>query len=83
MLRIAVAEHKRSQTIKLERKIVGPFVEQLSPTWHSTEPLLGSEELHLESRRVALVASNGCQLLREIDEPRSSNRFASDAVFRQ
>jgi hypothetical protein len=66
MLRITVQEGDRAQTIKLEGKIAGPWVEEFDRTWHSLAPSLGSKELHLDLRGVAFVDAKGKQLLREI-----------------
>jgi hypothetical protein len=66
MLRITIRESASAETIQLEGKIVGPWVEELSRAWHSVEPLLGSRELHLDLRGIAFVDKEGRRLLREI-----------------
>jgi hypothetical protein len=66
MLRITIHEGAKAQTIQLEGKIVGPWVEEFNRTWHSLAPSLGSKELHLDLRGVAFVDVKGRQLLREI-----------------
>jgi hypothetical protein len=66
MLRITIHEGATTQTIQLEGKIVGLWVEELSRTWDSLAPLLGSKHLHLDLRSVAFVDDKGRQLLREI-----------------
>ena len=66
MLRITIHEGAKAQTIQLEGKIVGPWVEEFNRTWHSLVPSLGSKELHLDLRGVAFVDAKGAQLLREI-----------------
>jgi anti-anti-sigma regulatory factor len=66
MLRITIHESAKVQTIQLEGKISGPWVEELDRTWHSLAPSLGSKELHLDLRGVAFVDSKGRRLLQEI-----------------
>jgi anti-anti-sigma regulatory factor len=66
MLRITIQEGPTVQTIRLEGKIVGPWVEEFDRTWHSLELSLGPKELHLDLRGVSFVDARGRQLLREI-----------------
>jgi hypothetical protein len=66
MLRITIQEGAKDQTIKLEGKIVGPWVEEFKRSWDSLAPSLGSRKLHLDLRGVAFVDAKGQQLLREI-----------------
>lgn len=89
MLRITIEESEMAQTIKLEGKIAGPWVEELSSVWHSLQPSLGSKKLQLDIRSVAFVDRSGRQLLRDIyqktyacflaDSP-LTNYFADDAM---
>lgn len=89
MLRITIHEDARTQTIQLEGKIVGPWVEEFNRTWHSLSLSLGSKKLHLDLRNVAFVDAEGRQLLREIyqktnacflaDSP-LTRHFADDAM---
>lgn len=66
MLRITVAESESAETMKLEGKIAGPWVEELSRAWHELKPSLGQKQLKLDMRSVAFVDGKGRQLLREI-----------------
>jgi anti-anti-sigma regulatory factor len=66
VLRITINESAKAQTIQLEGKIVGPWVEEFSRTWNSLAASLGSKKLHLDLRGVAFVDAKGRQLLREI-----------------
>jgi hypothetical protein len=75
MLRITIHENATAQTIQLEGKIVGPWVEELSRAWHS---LATSKELHLDLRGVAFVDAEGRELLREIYQ-RTHAGFLSDS----
>ncbi len=78
MLRITVQEGERAQTIKLEGKIVGPWVQEFSRAWHSLAGSLGSKELHLDLCGVAFVDAKGRQLLREIYQ-RTNSSFLADS----
>ena len=78
MLRITVQEGERTQTIKLEGKIVGPWVEEFNRTWHSLMPSLSSKELHLDLCGVAFVDAKGRELLREIYQ-KANARFLADS----
>jgi hypothetical protein len=78
MLRITIHEGTKAQTIQLEGKIVGPWVEEVNRTWHSLAPSLGSKELRLDLRGVAFVSAKGRQLLREIYQ-KTNARFLADS----
>jgi hypothetical protein len=89
MLRITIQEGAKAQTIRLEGKIVGPWVEEFRRSWLSLAPLLGPRELHLDLRGVAFVDAKGRQLLREIYQQTSAcfladspltKYFAEDAM---
>ncbi len=66
MLRITIHETPNGQTIQLDGKIVGPWVEELSRVWNSLAPTLGSGKLQLDLRGVAFIDAHGRELLREI-----------------
>ena len=82
MLKITIAESKSGQTIKLEGKIVGPWVEELNRTWHSLTPSLGSKYLKFDLCNVAFVDDKGRQLLREIYQ-QTNARFLTDSPLTQ
>lgn len=66
MLRITIQEAENSQTLLLEGKIVGLWVEECDRTWHLLEPSLGSKKLQIDLRGVSFVDARGRQLLQEI-----------------
>jgi hypothetical protein len=66
MLRITIQEDPKAQTIKLEGKIVGPWVAELERTWTSLAPALGAKKLQLDLRDVAFADDKGRKVLREI-----------------
>jgi ABC-type transporter Mla MlaB component len=82
MLRITIRESAKGQTIQLEGKIVGPWVEELSRTWHSLAPALASKRLDLDLRDVAFVDTKGMQLLRQIYR-QSDASFLADSPLTQ
>ncbi len=78
MLRITVQNGEKAQTIKLEGKVVGPWVEELERTCQSVVRSLGARELHLDLRGVGLVDAKGRGLLREM-YLRTNARFLADS----
>ena len=80
MLRITIHEGSKVQTIQLEGKIAGPWVEELGCTWHSLAPSLGSKQLYLDLRGVAFVDAKGRQLLRA-DSPLT--QYLADNAMQQ
>jgi len=78
MLRITVQESEKAQSIKLEGKIVGPWVEELNSTWHSLKRSPGAMEVCLDLRGVSFVDAKGRQLLREIYR-KTNARFLADS----
>ena len=82
MLRITIHEGAKTQTIQLEGKIAGPWVEEFNRTWHSLAPSLGSKQLHLDLRGVAWVDAKGRQLLRDIYQKTNAS-FLADSPLMQ
>jgi ABC-type transporter Mla MlaB component len=78
MLRITVEDGEKNQTIKLEGKIAGPWIEEFERTCQSVLPSLGAKELHLDLRGVGYVDANGRALLREIYR-KTNARFLADS----
>lgn len=70
----------KAQTIQLEGKVTGPWVEELNSTWHSLAPSLDSKELHLDLREVAFVGGNGRRLLREIYQKTNASFLADSPL---
>jgi hypothetical protein len=66
MLRITLQENEKVQTIKLEGKIAGPWVEEFNRSWQSLEALPSSRQLQLDLREVGFVDAKGRDLLRKI-----------------
>ena len=53
-------------TIRLEGKLIGPWVEECHRAWESIREDLGSKKLRLDLRGVTFVDGSGTALLREI-----------------
>ena len=66
MLRITILGGQTIETILLEGKVAGPWVEEFDRTWRAHAPSLGSKKLQLDLRGVDFVDANGLRLLREI-----------------
>lgn len=82
MLRITVEEREETETIKLEGKIAGLWVEELNRTWHALTPSLGRKQLELDMRGVGFVDNRGRQLLREIYQ-QTNACFLADSPLMQ
>ncbi len=82
MLRITVEEREGAETIKLEGKITGPWVEEFNRTWNTLAPSLGRRQLELDMRGVGFVDVKGRQLLREIYK-QTNARFLADSPLMQ
>ena len=82
MLRITVHENERTQTIQLEGKIAGPWVDEFSNTWRSLAPSLGSRELRLDLRGVAFIDAEGKRLLRHIYRKSRASFLADSPLTR-
>ncbi|HEY8714994.1 MAG TPA: hypothetical protein VIM00_06405 [Candidatus Acidoferrum sp.] len=73
MLRISIQEEPQKQTILLEGKIAGPWVEEFDRAWRTLDNFSRLKELQLDLRGVAFVDENGRKLLRHIyDETHAS-----------
>ena len=80
MLRITVQEDAKEHVIRLEGKIVGPWVEEFARTWRSLELSRGSKDLRLDLRGVAFVDRKGQQLLHEIYEKTHASFLADSPL---
>jgi anti-anti-sigma regulatory factor len=65
MLRITIKASKEMQTIQLEGKIVGPWVEEFDRAWHALETDV-SKSLRLDLCGVDFVDDRGRRLLQDI-----------------
>jgi hypothetical protein len=65
MLKITIKDGETVQTIRLEGKIVGPWVEEFDRAWHAME-IDGSKQLRLDLCGVDFVDDRGRRLLQDI-----------------
>jgi ABC-type transporter Mla MlaB component len=82
MLRITVHNGEKTQTILLEGKISGLWVEELDRTWHNLAPEFGKKKLQLDLRGVDFVDAKGSKLLREIYRETNAS-FLTDSPLTQ
>jgi anti-anti-sigma regulatory factor len=66
VLKITINDSGSTQTILLEGKIVGPWVEEFKRVWRSLERSAGGKQLRLDLRGVGFVDEQGRRLLQEI-----------------
>lgn len=66
MLRITIHEDDESIGMKLEGRVAGPWVDELSRAWAETAKRLGKKTLSLDLRNVTFSDAGGKQALREI-----------------
>ena len=66
MLRITIQENENSMVIKLEGRIAGPYVAELSRVWGDRAPFPSTKKLTLDLHNVLNLDSYGRQVLREI-----------------
>src|ERR1700679_3318869 len=65
-LRITIQENAEAATIKLEGRIAGPWVAELSRVWVETAPQLALKNLSIDLRDVTYADGPGKQTLRGI-----------------
>jgi hypothetical protein len=68
------------QTIRLEGKIVGPWVEEFNRVWRSLELSAGAKQLRLDLRGVAFVDEEGKRLLQEIYQKTKASFLANSPL---
>jgi anti-anti-sigma regulatory factor len=66
MLRISVEPANGLVTIRLEGRVVGPWVDECDRAWRSVQADLGRKKVRLDLREVQFMDDRGTGLLREI-----------------
>ncbi len=66
MLRISVKSADGWVDMRLEGKVIGPWVEECQRTWESIRPELQAKKLRLDLRGMTFMDGRGTELLREI-----------------
>ncbi len=80
MLRITIENSGNAQTILLEGKIVGPWVEEFKRVWRGLERPAGARQLRLDLRGVAFVDEQGRRLLQEIYQETKASFLANSPL---
>ncbi len=65
-LRITINQSQQGAVIKLEGRIAGPWVAELSRTWTEHAPELAAKKLSLDLRDITYSDAKGTQALRDI-----------------
>jgi hypothetical protein len=65
-LKITVQNGSNATTLRLEGRVVGPWVNELDRTWRGLAPSLGSKKLSVDLRGVTYVDQAGRDLLADI-----------------
>ena len=65
-LRISINPSEQGTVIKLEGRVTGPWVGELSRTWKEQAPLLDRRKLILDLRDITFSDAAGTQVLRDI-----------------
>ncbi len=79
MLRITVRKAARSTALKLEGKLVGPWIEELEKTWHSVRSSPDGGRLLVDLGGVTFVDEPGEELLAEMDQ--GGVHFVADTLL--
>lgn len=80
MLKITINESGNTQTILLEGKIVGPWVEEFKGVWVSLKRSAGAKHLRLDLRSVTFVDEQGRRLLQEIYQETKASFLANSPL---
>lgn len=65
-LRISIQDDPEYVILKLEGRVVGPWVEELERAWRPLIPSLGAKKLRIDLRGVSYMDTNGRKILAEI-----------------
>ena len=76
-LKITVDEGQNATTIRLEGRVAGPMVDELSRTWCSLAPSLGRKNLVIDLHDVIFIDKAGVAVLAEIHS-KTGAQFRAD-----
>jgi anti-anti-sigma regulatory factor len=65
-LRITINHSDKSAVIKLEGRVAGPWVAELSRAWQENAPLIASRKLSLDLRDITYSDESGTRALSDI-----------------
>ena len=66
MLRITVQESDHTISMRLEGRVAGPWLAELSRAWDETAPRLGEKKFEIDLHNVTYSDAAGKELLRNI-----------------
>lgn len=66
MLRITVEQNSDAMTLKLEGRVAGPWVAELSRLWEDEAPRLNNRKLSLDLRATTYADASGIRVLKTI-----------------
>jgi anti-anti-sigma regulatory factor len=78
MLRITVNQEPKAATLRLEGRVVGPWVDELDRAWRSLAASLGSKKLFVDLCGVTYMDTAGQRILADIHKG-SSAKFLADS----
>ena len=82
VLRISVESTNSWVAMRLEGKVIGPWVEECHRAWESIRADLGSKQLRLDLRGVTFVNGRGTEMLREIQQASGAEVMADSPLTR-
>ena len=80
MLRITTTTESGSQTLKLEGRIGGPWVDELRETWSAVAELSGPKSVSIDMRGVSYVDRRGAEFLLQMEGEGASLLRCSDFI---
>ena len=82
MFRATVQEDEERFIMKLEGRVVGPWVTECARAWLALEPSLSTKKLCVDLRGVTFVDESGLELLREIYSATRADIVANSPLTR-
>ncbi len=76
MLRISIQDGQESTTLKVEGKLIGPWIGELTREWSNLIPFPRGKKLSLDLRGMTFVDRNGVEALGRICGPTSAEILA-------
>jgi hypothetical protein len=80
VLRILVESTDSWVAMRLEGKVIGPWVEECHRAWESIRADLGSKQLRVDLRGVTFVNGRGTEMLREIQQASGAEVLADSPL---
>ena len=80
VLRISLDSADSWVAMRLEGKVIGPWVEECHRAWESIRADLGSKQLRLDLRGVTFVDGRGTEMLRKIQQASDAEVLADSPL---